>query len=135
MITVLASGCFDCLHIGHLEYLRLAKRLGDYLIVAVDSDRKVYQKKGYIFIPEEQRAEIIRELKFVNEVNIIDIPVADALIDIRPNVFAKGGDRDLSTIPKEIEICNQYRIRIVTGLGDKKESSSNLINRIKGMKG
>lgn len=129
---VVASGCFDCLHIGHLDYLHMAKDMGDYLLVLVESDEKVVLKKGFVFMPENQRIEIIRALKFVDSAYIINTSVAEELIHIKPDIFAKGGDRTLETIPvEEILVCQHNKIKLITGLGKKIESSTRLINKVK----
>jgi D-beta-D-heptose 7-phosphate kinase/D-beta-D-heptose 1-phosphate adenosyltransferase len=130
---VVASGCFYCLHIGHLDYLHLAYLLGDHLIVLVDSDEKVKVKKGFVFMPENQRVDIIRSIRYVDYAYVINTSVAEELEHIRPDIFAKGGDRTIDTIPiEEISVCHKYDIKLITGLGNKIESSSRLINRIKG---
>ena len=133
MITVVASGGFDPLHVGHIEYLEKAKALGDKLIVILNSDRFLIQKKGKVFMPYAERQKILEALRCVDEV----IPCIDAdqsvsltLSIIRPHIFAKGGDRNASNIPEK-EICDRFGIKIVDGLGEKVQSSSALIEKIK----
>jgi len=129
--VVVASGIFNILHRGHLEYLRMAKALGDILIVLVDSDRKTIENKGYLALDEEARVDIISELKCVDIAKIIDISVAEALELIKPDIFCKGGDRTLETLPQEeINACQKNGIEIVTGLGDKINSSSELYKKV-----
>lgn len=140
MIKVAVSGYFDCLHYGHCEYMKLAKKLGNYLVVFVDGDNRAIAKKGYVFMPENERAAIIRDLKYVDEVIIVYDSIDKALEryeDIQ--IFAKGGDRDISNLPQcEIDTCNRLGIKIVCGLGAKIQSSSALIenyyNNIKKLK-
>ena len=129
MTKVAVSGYFDCLHIGHCEYMKLAKELGTYLVVFLDGDNRALAKKGYIFMPEEERAAIIRDLRYVDEVIIVHDSIDKALEKYEDiQIFAKGGDRDITNLPKsEIDICNKLGIRIVTGLGNKIQSSSNLV--------
>lgn len=128
---VATSGFFQWLHVGYLEYFKLARELGDKLIVFVDSDRKSIKKYGKIIVPENERLEIIKSVKYVDDAYIIDAPISEALKIYRPNVFAKGGDRLLHTIPKEeIDMCKKLNIEIVCGLGSKIQSSSELIKRI-----
>jgi cytidyltransferase-like protein len=122
----------DPFHCGHLECLKKAKELGDYLLVFVDSDRKAVLKKGFIIMSENERAEIIRNIKCVDEVIIIDTSIAEALekYSDKINVFAKGGDRIIENLPlEEIEVCEKYNIEIICGLGDKIQASSLLIDK------
>ena len=133
MKKVLISGYFDPLHTGHLDYIKKAKELGDYLIVAVNSDESAIRKKGYYFMPVEDRIKIIKALKYVDEVIEVidkDDSVAETIKFVKPDIFAKGGDRNISNLPTlEIEACNEVGAEIVTGLGEKIESSSHLIER------
>src|SRR3989344_9004617 len=103
MIVVAASGYFDPLHKGHLDYLKEAKRLGDKLIVIVNNDFQAGLKKGKSFIPQDQRLLIIKSLSFVDEVFLSidrDKSVCLSLAKIKPNIFAKGGDRSAGEIPE-----------------------------------
>ena len=132
-ITVAASGYFDPLHIGHVEYLELAKNLGDKLIVIINNDKQARIKKGYVFMQQEERAKIIRSLKCVDEVCISideDSTVCRSLEMIKPDIFAKGGDRYSHEIP-EAEICRKYGIKITDSLGEKIRSSSELVKKAK----
>ncbi|MEK6844440.1 MAG: adenylyltransferase/cytidyltransferase family protein [Nanoarchaeota archaeon] len=132
-IIVAASGYFDPIHIGHVEYLQKAKNLGDKLIVIVNNDKQAQLKKGYEFMPFSERIEIIKALKFVDEVFPSidkDKSVCKSLERIKPHIFAKGGDRFSHEIP-EAEVCNRLGIKILHGLGDKIQSSSDLIKRQK----
>lgn len=132
-MIVVASGYFDPLHIGHIEYLNAAKSLGKKLIVIVNSDKAAIKKKGYFFMPQEERIKIINELKCVDQVLPAidtDNTIAKTLEVIKPDIFAKGGDRDISNIPiEEINICKRYNIKIISGLGEKIASSSEIINK------
>ena len=125
--TVVAiSGYFDPLHVGHLEYIKLASGLGDHLIAIINNDVQSKLKKGKSFYPEWDRLEIVFALKYVNEVIIsqdMDLSVTRTLEIIKPNIFANGGDRHRGEIP-ETEVCNRLGIRIVDGLGEKIRSSS-----------
>lgn len=133
MKKVLISGYFDPLHKGHLDYIKQSKELGDYLVVAVNSDESAIRKKGHYFMPVEDRIKIIKALKNVDEVIKAidkDDSVAETIKFVKPNIFAKGGDRNISNLPiKEIEACKEVGAEIVTGLGEKIESSSHLIER------
>jgi len=122
---VLANGCFDLLHVGHIRYLRGAKGLGGKLVVAVNSDGSVRQVKGEgrPLMPEAERAEIIAALADVDAVVIFDEPDVRALIrQIHPDVQAKGTDYTRDTVPERDEV-HVYggRVEIV---GDPKEHST-----------
>ena len=124
-IIVVASGYFSPLHGAHIEYLQLAKQLGDKLIVIVNNDRQAVLKKGSFFMPATQIIKIIRELRCVDMVIESideDRTVCKTLSILHPDIFAKGGDQTVNTIP-EADICKQLNIKIVDGLGDKIQSS------------
>lgn len=135
MKIIITSGHFDPLHIGHVEYLELAKSLGDMHIVILNNDINCMIKKGRIFMPEDDRLKIVRALKSVDiVVKQIDTDttvrktlesIAQVLKD-EELIFAKGGDRFSYEIP-EREICEQYNIKLVDGLGKKIRSSTELI--------
>ncbi len=128
-IVVVASGYFDPIHIGHIEYLNLAKKLGDKLIVIVNNDAQAVLKKGKPFMSQTERIAIVKELKCVDEVFLSidkDPSVCESLRKIRPNIFAKGGDRIVSNIP-EVSVCKEIGCKIIDGLGAKIQSSSELI--------
>ncbi|MAZ50141.1 MAG: cytidyltransferase [Flavobacteriaceae bacterium] len=128
MKKVAVSGYFDPLHVGHLEYLKLAKSLGDYLIVIVNSNSQCKIKKGKPFMDENDRLEIVRNLKMVDEVFLSidqDKTVCKSLEKIRPDIFANGGDRSTDEVPEKV-ICNKYKIKMIDGLGEKIRSSSDL---------
>ncbi len=126
MIIVATSGYFDPLHIGHIEYLELAKKLGDKLIVIINNDFQAKLKKGKSFMNEEDRMKIIASLKCVDQVFLSidkDKSQCESLKFLKPNIFANGGDRKKNEIP-EIEVCNKYQIKIIDGLGKKIRHSS-----------
>ena len=135
MLTVATSGGFDPVHIGHLEYLRLAKFLGDYLVVIVNSDEFLIRKKGFAFMPWKERMEIVANLRYVDSVVACvdqDQSVCETLKVVRPDVFAKGGDRTaINTL--EYDLCKELGIRFVDGLGNKIQSSSDLAMKIRNM--
>lgn len=130
--TIVAiSGYFDPLHIGHLEYIELAKKLGNRLIVILNNDKQTKIKKGKEFMPQEERKKILEALKHVDEVFLSideDRTVCKSLEAIKPNIFANGGDRHNQEIP-EAKICQELNIKIIDGLGDKIQSSSWLIKK------
>lgn len=128
MKKVAVSGYFDPIHVGHLEYLRLAKELGDYLIVIVNNDYQCELKKGKSFMAEEDRVEIVKALGIVDEVFLAidkDRSVCASLERLKPDIFANGGDRSVGEIP-ESKVMEKYNIKMVDGLGDKIRSSSSL---------
>ena len=133
MITVAISGGFDPLHIGHVEYMRKAKELGDYLVVIVNSDDFLIRKKGYAFMPLAERMAIVEALKPVDAVVACideDQSVCKTLEMLKPDVFANGGDRNRGNIP-EAEVCSRLGIKMVDGLGAKVQSSSDLVAKLK----
>ena len=127
-IRVAVSGYFDPIHVGHLEYLRMAKELGDFLVVIVYNNFQCKLKKGKHFMDENDRVEIVKALRFVDEVFLSvdkDRTVCKSLEEIKPDVFANGGDRATSEVP-ETPVCKKFNIKMVDGLGDKIRSSSSL---------
>jgi rfaE bifunctional protein nucleotidyltransferase chain/domain len=122
---VLANGCFDLLHVGHIRYLQGAKALGGRLIVAINSDESVRELKGQgrPLMPAGERAEIIAALSDVDAVVIFDEPSVRSLIrELRPEVQAKGTDYTRENVPERDEVvANGGRVEIV---GDPKEHST-----------
>jgi len=100
---VLANGCFDLLHVGHVRYLREAKSLGDVLLVALNSDDSVRRLKGpgRPLMPAEERAELLSALSAVDAVVLFDDDRVDGLIvTLRPAVHAKGTDYSEESVPE-----------------------------------
>jgi D-glycero-beta-D-manno-heptose 1-phosphate adenylyltransferase len=128
---VLANGCFDLIHVGHVRYLAAARATGDRLIVAINSDSEVARLKGAArpFVPAGERAEIISSLRSVDYVTIFDEPTVEDLIRaIRPDFHAKGTDYTVDSVP-EREIVAECGGRVVI-VGDPKDHSSTaLIDR------
>ncbi len=128
MRTVAISGYFDPIHVGHLEYIIEAKKLGDKLIVIVNNNHQCVLKKGKPFMDENDRVTIVSSIKYVDEVFLSidkDKTVCKSLEKIKPNIFANGGDRKNYEIPESV-ICNKYNIEIIDSLGEKIRSSSDL---------
>ena len=122
---VLANGCFDLLHVGHVRYLEGAKELGDVLVVGINSDQQSSRLKGEgrPFMPENERAEMIAALGSVDLVTIFDEPTVEELIRaIRPDVHAKGTDYTPETVP-ERDIVREVGGRVAV-VGDPKDHSS-----------
>lgn len=129
---VLANGCFDFFHVGHIRYLSGAKALGDWLIVAVNSDEQVRRLKGANrpLMPERERAEIVSALRFVDYVTIFPEPTVEELIRaIRPDVHAKGTDYTTETVP-EREIVREYGGKVAIVGDPKNHSSTDLIGLV-----
>lgn len=127
---ILANGCFDLLHVGHVRYLRAAKELGGRLIVAINSDESVRSLKGggRPLMPAGERAEILAALADVDAVVIFPERDVRALIrEIRPDVQAKGTDYTVESVP-EADVVREYggRVEIV---GDPKDHSASEIIR------
>ena len=128
LTSVAVSGYFDPIHVGHLEFLELAKKLGDNLIVIINNNLQAELKKGSTFMDEKDRMEIVAALRCVDEVFLSidnDKSVCKSLERIKPDIFANGGDRLLNEIP-ETAVMKKYNIKMVDGLGSKIRSSSDL---------
>ncbi|MBX3281037.1 MAG: adenylyltransferase/cytidyltransferase family protein [Acidobacteria bacterium] len=122
---VLANGCFDILHVGHIRYLAAARSLGDCLVVGVNSDEQARQLKGEgrPAVNEKERAEVISALRSVDLVTIFPEPTVTELIRaIRPDVHAKGTDYTEDSVP-EREIVREVGGRVAI-VGDPKDHSS-----------
>ena len=128
MRKIAISGYFDPIHVGHIEYINNAKRLGDWLIVIVNNNKQCALKKGKHFMDENDRVLIVKNIKAVDEVFLSiddDKTVCKSLKEVNPDVFANGGDRKNYEIPESI-VCKENNIEIIDGLGDKIRSSSDL---------
>ena len=126
MVTVAVSGGFDPIHVGHIRYFKEAKKLGDKLVVILNSDQFLKNKKGYIFMPFEERKELLESIKYVDEVVRCidkDQTVCQTLRKLKPDIFAKGGDRNLKNIPEK-EVCEELGIKMLFGVGGGKVQSS-----------
>lgn len=130
--VVLANGCFDLLHVGHLRYLRAARALGDVLFVAINSDASVARLKGAgrPLLPAAERAELLGSLRAVDHVVIFDDDTADGLVAaLRPAVHAKGTDYAPDGVP-EAATARSVGAQVAI-VGDPKEHSTrDLIARI-----
>lgn len=140
--VIITSGFFNPLHIGHIKLIEKAKALGDFLIVIVNNDKQVKIKGSVPFMPEQERIEIIKALRYADEVILSvdsDGTVAKSLRVVANRhpecelFFAKGGDRNAGNIPEsEREVCKKFNIKIINNVGgDKIQSSSWLLNNIK----
>ena len=129
---VLANGCFDVLHVGHVRYLAGARELGDVLVVGVNSDRQVAIQKGAgrPILPESERAELLAALESVSFVTIFDEPtVEELLLALKPDVHAKGTDYTVDTVP-ERDVVRSYGGQVAI-VGDPKDhSTSEILTRM-----
>jgi len=130
MKIVAVSGGFDPIHVGHIRYFKAAKELGDYLMVILNRDDWLIEKKGYKVMSYEDREEIILAIRYVDEVVPqidVDDTVCYSLEVYKPDIFAKGGDRTQENIP-ELTTCIENGIELAFDVGGgKAQSSSNLI--------
>lgn len=142
---MVTSGGFDPLHVGHVRLFHAAKKLGDKLVVIVNNDNWLIKKKGYAFMSEKDRKEIIESIEVVDEVIITshpknpkDMSVAKELKKIKPHIFANGGDRTkrdannkASSLNADQILCIREGIRMEfnVGRGGKLRSSSELVRK------
>ncbi len=137
--VVAVSGGFDPVHIGHIRMFKRAKELGDELVVILNNDHWLRKKKGYVFMPDHERKELIESIGIVDRViltghapNPNDMSVCAELTALRPDIFANGGDRHQGNVP-EVKVCNDIGCKMVDNVGDggKVQSSSRLIENFK----
>ena len=130
-ITVAVSGYFNPMHVGHLEMMEKAKKLGDRLVVIVNNDYQVKLKGRVPFLNQKDRMKIVSAIKWVDKVFLSidrDSSVSKSLAKVKPDIFAQCGDRKHGNIPtSETDICRKLNIRRVDSLGKKIRSSSVLI--------
>ena len=134
--VVLANGCFDVLHVGHVRYLEDAKAQGDFLVVALNTDESVRGLKGAgrPLVPLRERAEIVRALRCVDLVTCFGEPTLEATLrELRPDVHAKGTDYTRESVPEravdlelgiEIAICGDPKARSSTDLAGRMRARS-----------
>jgi len=132
--VVIVSGYFDPLHVGHLEYFKMAKELGDTLVVILNNRKQSFLKKGDEFMLEKDRMEIVYHLDMVDEAILScdkDKSVCETIRMIKRMkpmdelIFCNGGDRQIDQNNIfEFKVCQELEIPMVDGLGDKIRSSS-----------
>ena len=132
--TVMVSGGFDPVHIGHIRMILDAARYGDVIVVA-NSDDWLFRKKGFVFMEFEERAEILASIKGVVKVSGVDdsdTTVCEAIRRLKPDIFANGGDRKRHNTPEQA-VCEEMGVEMLWGIGgeDKANSSSDLVERVK----
>ena len=139
--VVVVSGGFDPIHVGHVRLMQKAKKLGDELVVILNNDNWLKTKKGFVFMPEKERAEVLKGLGVVDRVvitghkkNDTDRSVSKELARLKPDIFANGGDRKTAAHIPEAVVCKKYGIKMVfnVGPGGKVQSSSWLTIKLAG---
>jgi len=131
-VIVFTNGCFDILHIGHVKYLKEAKKLGDILIVGVNSDDsvKILKGKTHPIIPEKERAEILDSLEVVDYVIIFnEINPENLISQLRPDIHVKGGNYQIEEIP-EAKLVESFGGKTIILKEVKGKSTSNIIAKI-----
>ena len=126
--VVLANGCFDVLHVGHVRYLTGARELGDVLVVGVNSDEQVARLKGpgRPILPAGERAELVAALESVTYVTVFNEPTVEALLlALKPDIHAKGTDYTVDSVP-ERDVVRSYGGRVAI-VGDPKDHSTSAI--------
>jgi D-beta-D-heptose 7-phosphate kinase/D-beta-D-heptose 1-phosphate adenosyltransferase len=130
--TIVISGGMDPIHVGHVKMVQAAAELGE-LIVVLNSDAWLKRKKGYVFMPFEERKYLLQQIKGVSSVSAVDDTdgtVCEALERLKPDMFGNGGDRTSENTP-EGSVCNKLNIEMIWNLGGKKiQSSSGLVNTL-----
>jgi D-beta-D-heptose 7-phosphate kinase/D-beta-D-heptose 1-phosphate adenosyltransferase len=132
--TIMVSGGFDPVHIGHIRMIMEASTHGDVIVVA-NSDNWLFRKKGFVFMEFEQRAEILASIKGVVKVSGVDDAdgtVCEAIRRLKPDYFANGGDRKKHNTPEQA-VCEELGVEMLWGVGgdNKANSSSDLVERVK----
>ncbi len=131
--TVAVSGGFDPVHVGHIRMILEAAEVGDVIVIA-NSDQWLMRKKGYVFMPWEERAEILASIRGVLKVVTVDDSdgtVCEALRREKPTFFANGGDRKTDNTP-EMDVCSELGIGLLWEVGGGKiQSSSELVKNVK----
>lgn len=130
--TVLANGVFDILHVGHISYLQEAANIGDFLIVAINSDEPVKKIKGPLrpLVHERERAEIVSAIEGVDAVVIFGENTVESLLRaIKPDVHAKGTDYTKETVPEK-EVAKELGIEVAIVGSPKNHSVTEMTERI-----
>ena len=130
--TVMVSGGFDPVHVGHIRMIREAAKYGDVIVVA-NSDDWLFRKKGFIFMEFEKRSEILNSIKgviVVDSVDDSDGTVCEAIRRHQPTYFANGGDRGRSNTPEQ-SVCETIGVELLWGIGGdyKADASSRLVEK------
>lgn len=130
--VIAVSGGADPVHLGHVKMINDAAKYGNVIFI-LNSDDWLRRKKGYVFMPFEERAEILKAFRNVYDVISVDDSdgtVCEAIKEIKPDYFGNGGDRTDKNTP-ELALCEGLDIELVWGLGgDKIQSSSELVDAV-----
>jgi len=130
---VFTNGCFDILHVGHVRYLREAKKLGDILVLALNSDASVRAIKGEKrpLVPEEERADIMAALESIDYVILFDDPTPQQLVEyLQPDILVKGGDWAEAAIAGA-DFVKASGGRVITIPLTEGRSTTNIIEKIR----
>tara|TARA_R100000900_G_scaffold40317_1_gene33049 strand:+ start:1954 stop:2439 length:486 start_codon:yes stop_codon:yes gene_type:complete len=132
--TIMVSGGFDPVHVGHIRMILEASQHGDVIIIA-NTDQWLHRKKGFVFMEWTRRAEILNAIKgviLVDSVDDRDGTVCEAIRRLKPTYFANGGDRGKSNTPEQ-DVCEELGIELLWGIGGdyKADASSDLVNRFR----
>jgi rfaE bifunctional protein nucleotidyltransferase chain/domain len=130
--VVLANGCFDILHVGHLRYLLAAKTLGDTLVVAINSDKsmRLIKDPGRPILNQDERVELVSALRCVDYVVVFDEPDVGRVLDVlRPAIHAKGTDYTEQTVPERAKVM-EYGGSVRIAGDPKNHSTRDIIERI-----
>jgi len=134
---VLANGCFDILHVGHLRYLEHARALGDVLVVAINSDKsmRTIKDRGRPILPENERVSLVSALRCVDHIVLFDEPDVSRILDVlRPAIHAKGTDYTERSVPERDKVL-AYGGEVRIAGDPKNHSTRDIIERILGKSG
>ncbi len=137
MKKVVVSGGFDPVHVGHLELIKNAKKLGDHLTIILNTDKFLLEKKGFIFMPFSERKKILLGFSYVDKVircidkdNTVSLTLKALKKNKQVDIFANGGDRkNVKDVP-EFDVCKKNGIKMIFDVGGEKiQSSSDLVKK------
>ncbi len=132
LVVAMTNGCFDVLHVGHLRYLMAMKEHCDVLVIALNTDRSVSIIKGPTrpINHEKSRAEMLAGLECTDAVVLFDEPTAtDCLLAVKPDLYVKGGDYDIRTIPEGLAVLS-YGGKVMRGIWVEGHSSTRIIKML-----
>ena len=136
--TVMVSGGFDPVHVGHIRMILEAGEYGDVIVIA-NTDSWLFRKKGFTFMEWDRRAEILNAIKgvvLVDSVDDSDGTVCEAIRRLKPTYFANGGDRGKKNTPEQ-DVCEELGVELLWGIGGdyKADASSDLVERFRKHRG
>lgn len=130
-VVVAVSGYFVYPHVGHIRLFDSAKKLGDKLVVILNNDKQQEMKYGKVIVPEENRMEVVKALRVVDEVVLSvddDRTICKTLEKIKPDIFANGGDRHQGEVPEAV-VCRKHGIKMEDGVGGDKADATSRIRK------